>query len=170
MKAFVSGQLEEKDRICAVYAKLAEAGIEITHDWTTTDNITNYSQNAREAGVRAGLDVQGVVDADVYILMTDNQVCGKGMYVELGAALALARISGAPEICIVGPRNHESIFYYHPLARHFSDFDVCLEYLQRIQASVSSSGAQPIGIKRAKSIGHAKMHHVINHRNGDTSD
>lgn len=151
MKAFVSGQLNEKVRIRAAYDQLAKAGIEVTHDWTTTDNIGDYSANAREAGYRAKLDVQGVIEADVYILLTDNQICGKGMYVELGAALALASISGSPAVCIVGPRNHESIFYYHPLARHFADLRSCLKFLQHVMADQLPARGQLVDTSRVAS-------------------
>lgn len=136
MKVFVSGQLKEKERIRAVYTKLAELGMELTHDWTTTDTMGNYSQNPQEAGRRAALDIQGVCDADAYLLMTDNEESGKGMYAELGAALALATVNDAPVVCVVGPKNHESVFYYHPLVHHFADVDSCLDYLKGIKETV----------------------------------
>ena len=131
MRAFVSGQLKEKKRVRAVYSKLSEIGIDISHDWTRTDNLIDYLKNADEAGRRAALDIRGILDADIYILMTDNEFCGKGMYVELGAALALAEIKGAPEVCIVGPMNHESIFYHHPHANYFLDIESCLEHIHQ---------------------------------------
>ncbi len=139
MKAFVSGQLGEKDRIRNVYARLSEIGIDITHDWTTTDNLGDYSGNLEEVGLRAARDINGVRDADLYILMTDNKERGKGMYVELGAALALAEQRGSPQIFIVGPRNHESIFYYHPLTQHFTDLESCISYIKQVIASKSTS-------------------------------
>ena len=159
MKIFVSGQLKEKQRIREVYAKLSGAGMEITHDWTRTDNMGDYASNSREAGIRADLDVRGVVDADAYVLMTDNQHCGKGMYVELGAALALASIKKSLEVCIVGPKNHESIFYYHPLARHFGDFESCLEYLKGVKRQASGSfRLQPINTPSSTSPGPKSVH------------
>lgn len=110
--------------------------MQITHDWTRTDDISNgYADNPAEAGKRAKLDIDGVCAADVYILMTNNDSPGKGMYVELGAALALAERTKKPEIYVVGPKNHESIFYYHPRARHFEDIDACLEDIQRFRHS-----------------------------------
>ena len=130
MKAFVSGQLAEKEQIRTIYSKLEDMGMEVTHDWTNTDTLENYSKNSKEAGHRAKLDIDGVCHADMYILMTNNQLPGKGMYVELGAALALAQTTGSPEILIVGPKNHESIFYYHPLTKHFADIDSCLRYVR----------------------------------------
>jgi hypothetical protein len=132
LKAFVSGQLKEKETVRTIYSRLADLGITTAHDWTTTDNLVgSYSQNPEEAGARAARDIQGVCDADLYILMTDNEFPGKGMYVELGAALVLAETTGSPKVFVVGPRNHESIFYYHPLVTHFPDIDSCLEYIKQ---------------------------------------
>ena len=52
------------------------------------------------------------------------------MYVELGAALTRATATGSPGVFVVGPKNHASIFYFHPLTRHFSDIDQCLTYIR----------------------------------------
>lgn len=130
MKIFVSGQLREKEHVRHVYQMLIQRGHEVTHDWTRTDNFRgSYGADKREAGQRAAHDVDGVMKAERYIILTDNSRCGKGMYVELGVALARAR-SGEPiEIAIVGPMNHESIFYYHPLACHFSNIEEYLDHL-----------------------------------------
>jgi hypothetical protein len=38
--------------------------------------------------------------------------------VELGAALALQQATGKPEVFVVGPMNHLSIFYLHPGVTH----------------------------------------------------
>ena len=77
MKVFVSGQLGEKRVIRSVFDKLKTMGIEVTHDWTMTDDLGNYTANAEEAGARAALDIQGVLEADLYILMTNNRSRGK---------------------------------------------------------------------------------------------
>lgn len=118
MKVFVSGQINEVATIREAYRLLAEAGFTITHDWTLTDLIVDKVAQRDEAGKRAYLDISGVVDADVYILMSGNQNPGKGMYVELGAALALQQTTGSPEVFVVGPLNHMSIFYLHPDVKH----------------------------------------------------
>lgn len=136
---FISGQIKEKYRIREVFAQLEAAGHQITHDWTRTDNMPKpYSLAPAEAGLRASKDIQGVLDADVYILMSDNRDSGKGMYVELGAALALATSQAKPiELYVVGPMNHESIFYYHPLVTHVETVEEVLRLIER------SSNSQP---------------------------
>ena len=144
VKAFVSGQLNEKEKVRAVYDRLAEQGIKITHDWTKTDKLTSYSLQQSDAAHRALLDIRGVLTCDYYVLMTDNRLQGKGMYAELGAALALAESRGTPEVFVVGPKNHESIFYYHPLINHCDDLEECIEMIQ-IKAQRSRIRLSPAG-------------------------
>jgi nucleoside 2-deoxyribosyltransferase len=69
--------------------------------------------NLDETAHRAQLDIQGVIDCDVYVICSDNEKADKGMYVELGAALALHETTGVPRIYLVGKMNHMSVFYFH---------------------------------------------------------
>lgn len=121
MKVFVSGQIRDLDNVRSVQQKLVNAGHTVTHDWTrneTGDKMLSTSadklRDLEETGKRARLDIQGVIDADVYVACTDNENPGKGMYVELGAALSLAETIGTPRIYLVGELNHMSVFYFHP--------------------------------------------------------
>lgn len=47
------------------------------------------------------------------VLVVASEHDGRGMLVELGAALARAR-SGDLKHVVVGPIRHESVFYFHP--------------------------------------------------------
>jgi len=118
VKVFVSSQIGEKEAVRKAYAAFAGAGMSITHDWTTTDCIGDKLRRPDEAGRRAKLDIDGVCRSDVYVLLSGNREVGKGMYVELGAALALHERESRPEIFVVGPMNHLSIFYLHPAVSH----------------------------------------------------
>ncbi len=129
MKVFVSGQIDEKEEINEIYKKLQQAGHEVTHDWTKTDGIGDKLKNQEEAGLRAAKDITGVVEADIYILVSDNTKPGKGMYVELGAALALNEALGKPQIFTIGNRNHLSIFYLHPAVTHLKTIEDVLQRL-----------------------------------------
>lgn len=131
MKIFVSGQIDEKEEINEIYKKLQKAGHEVTHDWTKTDGIGDKLKNQEEAGLRAAKDITGVVDADVYILVSNNTKPGKGMYVELGAALALNEALGKPQIFTIGNRNHLSIFYLHPAVIHLKAIEDVLQLIDR---------------------------------------
>lgn len=129
MNVFVSGQIDEKSEIQKIYRLLEERGHTVTHDWTRTDGIGDKLKNSKEAGLRAAKDITGVVNADLYILVSNNQKSGKGMYVELGAALALNEKYGKPKIFVVGKRNHLSIFYLHPAVQHSETIEDVLESL-----------------------------------------
>ena len=130
MKVFVSGQIGEKEEIRQVYTRLQEEGFTITHDWTETDDLAITDKFSEEAGIRAAKDIKGVCDADIYIIVTDNKECGKGMYVELGAALALAQIGKDILVYVVGRRNHPSIFYGHPAVIYFEHLDECIQTIK----------------------------------------
>lgn len=130
-KVFVSGQLDEAEKIKDAYQKLKDAGHEITHDWTESDIFLSSPKlkmaNRAECGLRAEKDINGVVQCDVYILFADNKKAGKGMYVELGAAIALNSKNGAPDIYMVGKMNHMSVFYLHPAVKHRNNIDEVIE-------------------------------------------
>lgn len=57
------------------------------------------------------MDIDGVMDCDIYVILTDNNKCGKGMYVELGADLAQAEIRSDYQVFLVGARKHGRRIY-----------------------------------------------------------
>lgn len=134
MKVFVSGQINDTEFVRSVQEALIEVGHVITHDWTETDVFLGSSKsklnNPIESGLRAKKDIQGVIDADVYVLCSSNKDVGKGMYVELGAALALKQ-SYRPNlmIFILGDMNHLSVFYLHSSVVHVFSVKELLEKL-----------------------------------------
>lgn len=120
-KVFVSGQINDISYVRAVQAQFIASGHVITHDWTRNeagDKMLTGRQakfdNPDEASKRASADMTGVVDCDVYVICTNNEDMGKGMYVELGGALALNVATGAPKVYLLGNRKHATIFYFHP--------------------------------------------------------
>lgn len=121
MKVFVSGQINDLDYVRSVQEEFIKNGHHITHDWTrneTGDKMLADREakfaNPDEASKRAVKDMQGVIDCDIYVVCTDNKKLGKGMYAELGAALALNMTTGSPHIYLLGGKEHASIFYFHP--------------------------------------------------------
>jgi len=121
MKIFVSGQIHDLTMVRTVQAECIRTGHTITHDWTRNETGDKLlaGQAAKfnepeEAARRAVKDTNGVIDCDAYIVCTSNESVGKGMYVELGAALALNVTTGSPRIYMLGDLQHASIFYFHP--------------------------------------------------------
>lgn len=143
MNVFVSGQIKEKYKIRKILRRLELSGHRVTHDWTRTDNLRKpYKLEAVEAGRRAHKDIRGVLDADIYILMSDNSECGKGMYVELGTALAVAEMNVKKlQVYVVGPMNHESVFYHHPAVVHKESIDEIIELFQESKEMNASDTA-----------------------------
>jgi hypothetical protein len=131
MRFFISGQINDAANVRNLIDKVKIAGHEITHDWTVTDvflgSLEAKLKDKQETGLRAAKDIQGVVDSDVYVLSSDNEQVGKGMYVELGAALALNTTTGKPKIYVVGEMNHMSVFYLHPAVIHMAKIEEVIE-------------------------------------------
>ncbi|MBL8158867.1 hypothetical protein JNJ66_00205 [Candidatus Saccharibacteria bacterium] len=136
MKVFVSGQITDISSVRAVQQALVDAGHTITHDWTRNEtgdrmlgSVEDKLRDTEETGRRAQLDIQGVVECDAYVICTDNASSGKGMYVELGAALALNVTHGTPLIFLIGQMNHMSVFYFHPAVMRMKTVDEVIRYL-----------------------------------------
>lgn len=134
MKVFVSGQIDDVENVRHIQTKLVEAGHTITHDWTINETGANFLSgketkiaNLEESARRARNDLNGVINCDVYIACTNNKKVGKGMYVELGSALALYETVGKPQVYTIGSRNHMSIFYLHPAVKHFDSIEELLQ-------------------------------------------
>ncbi len=129
MKAFVSGQLGDKLEVRRMQDRLRDIGFDISHDWTRTDDLSDKLRNRGECGERARRDIDGVAQCDVYVLLSDNSACGKGMYAELGAALALHQLTGRPEVYVVGAMRHLSVFYLHPAVHAVPNADLLISML-----------------------------------------
>lgn len=131
MKFFISGQIDDAKSVRSMMDTIEAAGHEITHDWTDVDVFLGGAQdklnNSEESGLRAAKDIQGVVDSDVYILNSDNESVGKGMYAELGAALALNNTTGNPKVYVVGKLEHLSVFYLHPAVKRLATIENVLK-------------------------------------------
>lgn len=85
---------------------------EITHDWTALPMIKPYRENPERAGEFAQLQIQGIADAEVYIVLAHHD--GTGLFAELGAALAIAQLHRKLRIYGVSREIPEAMFHYHP--------------------------------------------------------
>jgi hypothetical protein len=135
MRVFLSAQLEDHEDIAEAKNGILSAGHTLPHDWTVTDILTpGFDAQAEKAGEIARFDIEGVLTADVFVILTSNEKVGKGMYAELGAALARAELGLLQHVLVVGERRHESVFYYHPRATHFATVKDCVEHLRSLPA------------------------------------
>lgn len=108
MRVYVAAKFEEKDRVRQMIGVLRNMGHQITHDWTLEETQFDSSKHENLPYYKkcAEGDAQGVMTADVFIILTSTS--GKGLYVEMGMAAA----KGLP-IIAVGP-HFNSIFYELP--------------------------------------------------------
>lgn len=107
---------------------LREAGFEVTFDWTVIPHLKPYEAREAESASAAVLELKGVEEADVLVVLEDSR--GAGMYVEIGAALALRK----PVIAVIsGPVR--SMFLLHPLVTRLSSEQEVIKHLQSLANS-----------------------------------
>ena len=116
MKVYLAGTLESKEEVVKAADLVKKSGHEIVVEWFNDVPISTKEREAKseEASFRAVRDLDGLLEADVFILFTDPAE-GRGKYVELGMALALQAKDKKLKIYLVGEFNNQSVFYYHPL-------------------------------------------------------
>ena len=78
MKIYVAAKWEIRELVLLLYDKLRSAGHAITHDWTGEEKKTLHEH--------ADDDLRGVLSCDALVILPHER--GKGLYTELGAALA----------------------------------------------------------------------------------
>ena len=148
MKIYVAAKFEAKEQVRALYEKLRAAGHEITHDWTGEDDshLTDprkkelYWENAADA------DLGGVDSADVLVLVPHPH--GRGLFVELGAALARqisVYVVGDPVVL-----GADTIFFYLPQVVVLVNDEELLEAL-----ALDEQIEQESGVERGKSLASA---------------
>ena len=115
MKIYVAGPLAAVETAQAVQSAVVAAGHELTLDWSRGPDVTfdDYGSFPAVSAELASADLDAVLSADAVVVVASEHD-GRGMFVELGAALARARNGDLRHVVLVGPIRHESIFYYHP--------------------------------------------------------
>lgn len=118
MKVWVAGQLGDLAAVRAVMDAVQAAGHELTHDWTAHDvEVTDYVSQPEAARVIAAADLEGVMAAEAVVVVASSAEPGRGLFVELGAALARAELGLLDHVVVLGPVEHDSVFYSHPHVR-----------------------------------------------------
>jgi hypothetical protein len=138
LKFYVASSIRNKEQVQRVFAFLSERGHQVTTDWTLTDDIPEAEREARRDYIRtlAKRDFEGIRECDVFVMLSEPAE-GRSMYVELGVALASYEACGTPAPFVVGIRNNQSVFYFHPAVQRVGSLDELL-----VQCS-SALPAQP---------------------------
>jgi len=122
MKVYVAGPLTDAVGVRAVQAAVVAAGHQLSLDWTRGSDVTFADDYASDLDLSAKIaadDLDAVLNADA-VLVVASQHEGRGMFVELGAALSRASRGDLEHVVVVGPIQHESVFYYHPAVQRVS--------------------------------------------------
>lgn len=129
MKIYVAAPLEAADQVREGQLLLVEAGHELALDWTQDMSLVEDfgSQPARSAHMATAM-VDAVLAADALAVLA-TEFDGRGMFVELGAALARAEAGLLQGIAVIGRITKESVFYLHPRVQRFETLQEWLEEL-----------------------------------------
>lgn len=116
MKFFISGATVDAPAIRLQMDAVEAAGHSVAHDWTNMEFALRDSDRKTKQELWsewAQHDIQGVLDCDVYVINYNADGAGKGLYVELGAALALAQAHNKPHVYVIGNLEEATIFSAH---------------------------------------------------------
>ena len=129
VKIYVAGPLADVATVRAVQSTVAAAGHELTLDWTEDASLVeDYGSQLDVSGKLAQDELDAVIAADA-VLVIASEHDGRGMFVELGAALARAQQGDLAHVVVVGEIRHESVFYFHPAVQRVASIR---EWLDRI--------------------------------------
>ena len=103
---YVATKWENREYARQVMDALKERGHYIAYDWT---------QQEQESPAQADADICGVLRANWLLILASEPAAYKGVYVELGAALA----HGIP-VLLVGDGLDACLFSKHPLVTKMS--------------------------------------------------
>ena len=130
MKIYVAGKFEKKDLILNIYKTLSEMGHSVSYDWTTHKNIKPYIENKNMAEKYAMNEVNGIIDSDIFIYLSDDK--GHTLHMEFGAALMAAKINGNPIIYAVGEFNSKSPWFFNNLIKRRDTVEGVLKEIKEL--------------------------------------
>jgi len=127
MRVYTAGTVEDKERIQLIQKQFRDKGHVIDVDWTTHKWVAEQPKEEQEQLFTeyAIEDVQGVREAEVFILILGNRK-SVGAHIELGVALG----AKVPHIYIVGQTDDPNLFYFHPNVKVVETIDTVLGELE----------------------------------------
>lgn len=123
MKLYVAGKWQDRPRIRRIQNALVRMGHEITVDWTQHDFGPDAPQSLLK-GIAAE-DAYGVAMADYVIAILIKPFNYKGLWCEVGMAIALGK-----KVLAVGSAGDSCIFVNHPLVTSFDSVAGCLKFIR----------------------------------------
>ncbi len=140
MKFYVASSISNKDRVRSLFAELESKGHDVTTDWTLTDDIVEEQRDLKRDYMRSVVkrDCEAILESDVFILLSTPSE-GRSMYVELGIAMTAYQVAQRPLVFVVGPRNNEAAFYFHPSVERAGTIEEVLDRVVQMQVGEPSS-------------------------------
>lgn len=115
MRVYVAGPVGETSTVRAIQDAVVDAGHELTLDWSRQDDssLSDYASAPEVSSRIAVQDLRAVLAADA-VLIAASGPGGRGMFVELGAALSRAEHGQLDHLVVIGAVHDDSVFFYHP--------------------------------------------------------
>lgn len=131
MKVYVAAKFTDNERVKDVYALLKDAGHAVTHEWIHHKPSYPFSVDPAYTAECAKRDIEGVLAADVLILLSHAEP-SMGASAELGAAVASFLAFKKPHIYVVGPHFDTNFCFYHPAVIQKDSFQDALRAMIEI--------------------------------------
>ena len=131
MKFYIASKFEDREIVKEYIVKLTNEGHEVSYDWTDHKQAKPYSQHPNISQEHAITDMNGVLDADIFILISSPEK-GAGYSSELGAAIAAKELRGKPEVLVLGEHLDLNMFYFHPHVKRYGTIEEIIAYLKTI--------------------------------------
>ncbi len=118
MNWYFASRTRHQVALATLSKQLENKGEGIKSTWVYgTETLLPYSENIEKSKKIAVMDIKGVVESDVFVLISDP--AGTDMFAELGAALGKdASSPGSIRIYIVGEHSKRSLIQLHPAIVH----------------------------------------------------
>lgn len=164
MKIYVASSIKNKDSVRTLFQVLEENGHEVTTDWTLTDDISENERGSKGdyIGAIAKRDFEGIRECSIFVLLSEPSEA-RSMYVELGVALAYFETTGSPDVFVMGAKNDQSVFHFHPAVARVSDVEELLRFLAQTKAREIPSRANEGRLEEYKAL-RAEMLEIIKDR------
>lgn len=130
MLIYVAGTLADAERVRAVQDAVVAGGHELSLDWTRGADaaLTEYESQPAASAAVASADLAAVLAAEAVLVVAPEHE-GRGVYVELGAALARASAGALQHVAVLGPIQHQSVFFHHPAVTRWVTVEAWLDSL-----------------------------------------
>jgi hypothetical protein len=112
MNIYISAKWQQHPLVSRMETLVHQYGHEMSCSWTKRAYARAYDEMSAESAKFSQEEIQAILDSDILIHLSRGT--GKGKYADLGIGIAGNTLQGKPTIYVIGPKNNESQFYFHP--------------------------------------------------------